>query len=48
MDFDTLSLADLFAASDAIGDLYLTEEEIDERAAILQAVEEEIDELMAE
>ena len=43
MDFDTLSLADLFTTADAIGDRYLTDEEIDERAAILQAIEEEID-----
>lgn len=42
------SLSELFALSDAIGDRYLTEEEIDERAAILQGVEEEIELLIEE
>ena len=31
LDFDGLGLADLFAEADAIGDKYLTDEELEER-----------------
>lgn len=31
MDFDSMSLAELFAAADEIGDKYLTAEEIEQR-----------------
>jgi hypothetical protein len=35
LDFDGLSLGDLFAEADSIGDKYLTDEEIEERNAAL-------------
>jgi hypothetical protein len=35
LDFDGLSLGDLFAEADEIGDKYLTDEEIEERNGLL-------------
>ena len=44
LDFDGLGLADLFAEADAIGDKYLTDEELEERNGLLFEAQEMLSE----
>ena len=44
LDFDGLSLADLFAEADAIGDKYLSDDEIEERNGLLFEAQEMLSE----
>lgn len=44
LDFDGLGLADLFAEADAIGDKYLTDDEIEERNGLLFEAQEMLSE----
>ena len=46
MEFEEMSLGDLFNLSDEIGDKYLSEEEKEERSNILLAVEEDVNEIL--
>lgn len=42
MDFDSMSLSDLFAAADSIGDKYLSPEGIEQRDRELEALAADI------
>ena len=44
LDFDGLGLADLFAEANAIGDKYLTDDEIEERNGLLFGAQEMLSE----
>lgn len=46
MDFDNMSLAQLFAAADQIGDKYLSPEEVTERDRALQEIISEVNEMI--